>query len=60
VLDHAMLRNLRAAAKLIAGARETDVSDLADDEHAAVDDVLTRVIQDAIRIRSRLDKPPEQ
>lgn len=55
-----MLRNLRAAAKLVTGARETDVSDLADDEHTAVDEVLTRIIQDAIRIRSRLNKPVEQ
>ena len=52
-----MLRNLRAAAKLIAGARETDVSDLEDDEHTMVDDALTQIIQDAIRIRSRLNKP---
>jgi hypothetical protein len=57
VLDHAMLRNLRAAAKLIAGAKETNVSDLADDEHTTVDEVLTQIIQDAIRIRSRLNKP---
>ena len=52
-----MLRNLRSAARLVAGAKETDVSDLADDEHTAVDDILTQIIQDAIRIRSRLDKP---
>jgi hypothetical protein len=55
-----MLRNLRAAAKLVNGARETDVSDLADDEHATIDEVLTQIIQDAIRIRSRLNKPAEQ
>ena len=54
-----MLRNLRAAAKLLAGARETDVSDLADEEHKAVDDVLTQIIQDSIRIRARLNKAPE-
>jgi hypothetical protein len=55
-----MLRNLRAAAKLVAGARETDVSDLVDDEHTTVDGVLTQIIQDAIRIRSRLNKPAEE
>jgi hypothetical protein len=59
VLDHALLRNLRAAAKLIAGAKEADVSDLREDEHTTVDDVLTQIIQDAIRIRSRLNKPAE-
>jgi hypothetical protein len=57
MLDHAMLRNLRSAATLIARARESDVSDLADDEHTTVDDVLTQIIQDAIRVRSHLNKP---
>jgi hypothetical protein len=55
-----MLRNLRSAAKLIARATETDVSDLADHEHTTVDDVLTQIIHDAIRIRSRLNKPAEE
>ena len=55
-----MLRDLGAAARLIAGAKDTDVSDLADDEHATVDDVLTEIIEDAIRIRSRLNKPAEE
>jgi hypothetical protein len=60
VLDHAMLRNLRGSARLIAGAKEADVSDLADDEHATIDEVLTQIIQDAIRIRSRLNKPVKE
>jgi hypothetical protein len=60
VLSHDLLRGLRAAATLIEKTRDVDVSDLTDDEHIAVDAVLTRIIQDAIRIRSRLNKPAEQ
>ncbi|HEX5204763.1 hypothetical protein ACFQS1_06265 [Paractinoplanes rhizophilus] len=56
MLDHQMLRNLRSAAGLIARARKVDVSDLTDDEHAEVDEVLTQLIGDAMRIRARLNK----
>lgn len=56
MLDHQMLRNLRSAASLLASARDTDVSDLTDEEHAKVDEVLSQIIGDAIRIRSRLNK----
>ena len=59
VLRHELLRGLRAAAKLIEKTREVDASDLTDDEHAEVDEVLTRIIQDAIRIRSRLGGPTD-
>ena len=59
VLRHDLLRGLRAAATLIEKTRDVDVSDLTDDEHTEVDAVLTRIIQDAIRIRSRLNKPAE-
>lgn len=37
-----------------------DVTDLTGDEHITVDAVLTTIIQDAIRIRSRLNKPADQ
>jgi hypothetical protein len=40
--------------------RDVDVSDLTDDEHIAIDAVLTTIIQDAIRIRARLNKPAGQ
>jgi hypothetical protein len=40
VLDHAMLRNLRAAAKLIAGAKDTDVSDIMHREGRALHEML--------------------
>jgi len=60
VLSHELVRGVRAAAKLIEKMRDVDVSDLTDDEHIAVDAVLTTIIQDAIRIRSRLDKPVDQ
>ena len=55
-LPHDLLRSLRAAAKLVEKARDFDVSDLTDDEHTEVDAVLSQIIGDAIRIRSRLNK----
>jgi hypothetical protein len=60
VLSHHLLRGLRAAATLIEKTKDVDVSDVTDDEHIEVDAVLTRIIQDAIRIRSRLNKPTDQ
>ena len=59
MLRHDLLRGLRAAATLIEKTRDVEVSDLTDDEYTEVDAVLTRIIQDAIRIRSRLNKPAE-
>jgi hypothetical protein len=56
VLDHQLLRNLRAAATFLANAKDVDVSTLTDDEHTTVDDLLSQIIGDAIRIRSRLGK----
>lgn len=60
MLSHELVRGLRAAAKLIEKMRDVDVSDLTDDEHIAIDAVLTTIIQDAIRIRSRLNRPADQ
>jgi hypothetical protein len=59
VLRHDLLRSLRAAATLIEKTREVDVSGLTDDEYSEVDAVLTQIIQNAIRIRSRLTGPAE-
>jgi hypothetical protein len=56
VLRHDLLRGLKAAATLIEKTKDVDVSDLTDDEFAQVDDLLTQIIGDAIRIRSRLNK----
>jgi hypothetical protein len=60
VLSHELVRGLRAAATLVEKMRDVDVSGLTDDEHIAIDAVLTTIIQDAIRIRSRLSKPADQ
>jgi hypothetical protein len=46
MLDHQMLRNLRSAASLVANAREVDVSNLTDDEHAKVDELLSQIVGD--------------
>ena len=56
VLSHDLLRGLRAAAKLIEKTKDVDVSNLTDDEFGEVDKVLTEIIGNAIRIRSRLSK----
>ena len=48
MLDHQVLRNLRSAASLVASAREADVSDLTDEEHTKVDEILSQLIGDAI------------
>jgi hypothetical protein len=60
VLRHDLLRSLRAAATLIEKTRDVDVSGLTDDEYFEVDAVLTQIIQNAIRIRSRLTGPADQ
>jgi hypothetical protein len=56
VLSHELLRSLRAAATLIGKTRDVEVSDLTDDEQVKVDNLLTQIIGDAIRIRTRLNK----
>jgi hypothetical protein len=56
VLSHDLLRGLKSAATLIAKTKDVDVTNLTDDEHAEVDEVLTQIIGDAIRIRSRLGR----
>jgi len=56
VLSHDLLRSLKAAATLIDKTKDVDVSDLTDDEFTQVDELLTQIIGDAIRIRSRLNK----
>jgi hypothetical protein len=60
VLSHELVRGLRASATLIEKMTAVDVSDLTDDERVTIDTVLTTIIQDAIRIRSRLSKPADQ
>ncbi|MFI5893784.1 hypothetical protein ACIA5D_27155 [Actinoplanes sp. NPDC051513] len=56
MLSHDLLRGLRAAATLIEKTKDVDVSSLSDDEFAQVDEVLSQIIGNAIRIRSRLNK----
>jgi len=51
MLDHQMLRKLRSASRLIGKAIAVDVADLADDEHIEVDELLSEIISDSIRIR---------
>jgi hypothetical protein len=55
VLSHDLLRGLKAAATLINKTKDVDVSNLSDDEWAQADELLTEIIGDAIRIRSRLN-----
>jgi hypothetical protein len=55
VLSHDLLRGLKAAATLIEKTKDVDVSNLSDQEFAQVDELLTGIIGDAIRIRSRLN-----
>jgi len=55
-LSHDLLRGLKAAATLMEKTKDVDVSDLTDREFTQVDEVLTQIIGDAIRIRSRLNK----
>jgi hypothetical protein len=45
VLRHELVRGLRAAATLIEKMRDVDVSGLTDDEHIAIDAVLTTIIR---------------
>jgi len=56
VLSHELVRGLRAAATLIERMTTVDASSLTDDERITIDAVLTTIIQDAIRIRSRLSR----
>jgi hypothetical protein len=56
VLSHGLLRSLKSAATLIDKTKDVDVSDFTDDEFTQVDELLTQIIGDAIRIRSRLNK----
>jgi hypothetical protein len=56
VLSHDLLRGLKAAATLIEKTKDVDASELTDDEFTKVDELLTQIIGDAIRIRSHLNK----
>ena len=54
MLDHELLRGLRSAARVVAALREVDVANLPENQYTEVDERLTQIISDAIRIRSRL------
>ncbi|MFF5293035.1 hypothetical protein [Paractinoplanes globisporus] len=56
MLSHDLLRGLKPAATLIEKTKDVDVANLTDEEFAQVDDTLTQIIGDDIRIRSRLNK----